>query len=68
MEMTRLENWLVNRAGKAERNIARIDQRLPELSAHSITNVLELGSRDLSSSSIRAGCMGSFLNIISSGK
>ncbi|MGD9055421.1 MAG: class I SAM-dependent methyltransferase [Desulfobacterales bacterium] len=41
--MTRLEKWLINRASKAERNIARIDQRLAELSAHSITNVLELG-------------------------
>jgi ubiquinone/menaquinone biosynthesis C-methylase UbiE len=43
MEMTRLEKWLVNRTGKAERNIARIEQRLAELPVRSITNVLELG-------------------------
>ena len=43
MEMTRLEKWLVNRSGKAERNITRVDQGLAELPAESITNVLELG-------------------------
>ncbi|MGD8305004.1 MAG: class I SAM-dependent methyltransferase [Desulfobacterales bacterium] len=41
--MTRLEKWLVNRTGKAGRNIARINKRLAQLPAESITNVLELG-------------------------
>ena len=43
MEMTRLEKWLVNRTGKAERNMARIERRLTELPVESIANVLELG-------------------------
>lgn len=43
MEMTRLEKWLVNRTGKAERNIARIEHCLSELPAESITTALELG-------------------------
>jgi ubiquinone/menaquinone biosynthesis C-methylase UbiE len=43
MEMTRLEKWLVNRNKKAERNIARIRQRLTELPSEAIRDVLELG-------------------------
>ena len=43
MEMTRLEKWLVNRNKKAERNIARVRQRLAELPSAAIKDVLELG-------------------------
>jgi len=43
MEMTRLEKWLVNRNKKAERNIARVRQRLTALPAEAIEDVLELG-------------------------
>ncbi len=43
MEMTRLEKWLVNREKKADRNIARVRQRLPELPSEALKDVLELG-------------------------
>jgi ubiquinone/menaquinone biosynthesis C-methylase UbiE len=43
MEMTRLEKWFVNRNKKAERNIARVRQRLAELPSEAIRDVLELG-------------------------
>ena len=43
MEMTRFEKWFVNRSRKAERNIARVRQRLQELPAAAIQEVLELG-------------------------
>ena len=43
MEMTRFEKWLVNRNKKAERNIARVRQRLAELPSAAIKDVLELG-------------------------
>ena len=43
MEMTRLEKWFVNRSRKAERNIARVRQRLRELPSEAIQDVLELG-------------------------
>ena len=43
MEMTRLEKWFVNRNKKAERNIARVRQRLAELPSETIKDVLELG-------------------------
>jgi ubiquinone/menaquinone biosynthesis C-methylase UbiE len=43
MEMTRLEKWLVNRNKKAERNIARVRQRLTALPSEAIEDVLELG-------------------------
>lgn len=43
MEMTRLEKWFVNRSKKAERNIARVRQRLQELPSEAIQDVLELG-------------------------
>jgi ubiquinone/menaquinone biosynthesis C-methylase UbiE len=43
MEMTRLEKWLVNREKKAERNIARVRQRLSELPSEALKDVLELG-------------------------
>jgi ubiquinone/menaquinone biosynthesis C-methylase UbiE len=43
MKMTRLEKWLVNRNKKAERNIARVRQRLTELPSEAIGDVLELG-------------------------
>jgi ubiquinone/menaquinone biosynthesis C-methylase UbiE len=43
MKMTRLEKWLVNRNKKAERNIARVRQRLTALPAEAIEDVLELG-------------------------
>ena len=43
MEMTRLEKWLVNREKKAERNIARVRQRLSELPSEALNDVLELG-------------------------
>ncbi|MEE9495802.1 MAG: class I SAM-dependent methyltransferase [Desulfobacterales bacterium] len=43
MEMTRLEKWFVNRSKKAERNIARVRQRLQELPTEAIQDVLELG-------------------------
>jgi ubiquinone/menaquinone biosynthesis C-methylase UbiE len=43
MEMTRLEKWFVNRSKKAERNIARVRQRLAELPSKTIQDVLELG-------------------------
>jgi cyclopropane fatty-acyl-phospholipid synthase-like methyltransferase len=43
MEMTRLEKWFVNRSKKAERNIARVRQRLQELPSETIQDVLELG-------------------------
>ena len=43
MEMTRFEKWLVNRNKKAERNIARVRQRLAELPLAAIKDVLELG-------------------------
>ena len=43
MEMTRLEKWFVNRSKKAERNIARVRQRLRELPSEAIQDVLELG-------------------------
>ena len=41
--MTRLEKWFVNRSKKAERNIARVRQRLQELPSEAIQDVLELG-------------------------
>lgn len=41
--MTRLEKWLINRNKKAERNIARVRQRLTELPSEAIEDVLELG-------------------------
>jgi ubiquinone/menaquinone biosynthesis C-methylase UbiE len=43
MEMTRLEKWFVNRSKKAQRNIARVRQRLQELPSAAIQDVLELG-------------------------
>jgi ubiquinone/menaquinone biosynthesis C-methylase UbiE len=43
MEMTRLEKWLVNRDKKAERNIARVRQRLATLPVKAMEDVLELG-------------------------
>ncbi len=43
MEMTRFEKWLVNRNKKAERNIAKVRQRLAELPSAAIKDVLELG-------------------------
>ena len=43
MEMTRLEKRFVNRRKKAERNIARVRQRLQELPSNAIQDVLELG-------------------------
>ena len=43
MEMTRLEKWLVNRNKKAERNIARVRQRLATLPTAALKDVLELG-------------------------
>jgi len=43
MEMTRFEKWLVNRNKKAERNIARVRQRLAELPSAAIKDALELG-------------------------
>ena len=43
MEMTRLEKWLVNREKKAERNIARVRQRLKALPSEGMKDVLELG-------------------------
>jgi ubiquinone/menaquinone biosynthesis C-methylase UbiE len=43
MEMTRLEKWLVNREKKAERNIARVRQRLSGLPSEAFNDVLELG-------------------------
>jgi len=43
MEMTRLEKWFVNRSKKAERNSARVRQRLQELPSNAIQDVLELG-------------------------
>ncbi len=43
MEMTRFEKWLVNRNKKAERNIARVRQRLAELPPGAIKDALELG-------------------------
>ena len=43
MEMTRLEKWFVNRSKKAQRNIARVCQRLQELPSETIQDVLELG-------------------------
>jgi ubiquinone/menaquinone biosynthesis C-methylase UbiE len=43
MEMTRFEKRWVNRNKKAERNIARVRQRLAELPSAAIKDVLELG-------------------------
>jgi ubiquinone/menaquinone biosynthesis C-methylase UbiE len=43
MEMTRLEKWWVNRNKKAERNIAKVRQRLAALPSEAIEDVLELG-------------------------
>ncbi len=43
MKMTRLEKQLVNRPGKARRNIARLDERLQSLADCAIEDVLELG-------------------------
>jgi ubiquinone/menaquinone biosynthesis C-methylase UbiE len=43
MEMTQFEKWFVNRNKKAQRNIARVRQRLAELPSDQIENVLELG-------------------------
>ncbi|MEJ2098453.1 MAG: class I SAM-dependent methyltransferase [Desulfobacterales bacterium] len=43
MEMTLFEKWFVNRNKKAERNIARVRQRLAELPSAAIKDVLELG-------------------------
>jgi ubiquinone/menaquinone biosynthesis C-methylase UbiE len=43
MEMTHLEKCLVNRNKKAERNIARVRQRLAELPPTAIKDALELG-------------------------
>jgi ubiquinone/menaquinone biosynthesis C-methylase UbiE len=43
MEMTRLEKWFVNRSKKAQRNIARVRQRLQALPSAAIQDVLELG-------------------------
>jgi ubiquinone/menaquinone biosynthesis C-methylase UbiE len=43
MEMTRFEKWWVNRNKKAERNIARIRQRLAELPSAAIRDALEVG-------------------------
>jgi ubiquinone/menaquinone biosynthesis C-methylase UbiE len=43
MEMTRFEKWLVNRNKKAERNVARVRQRLAQLPSAAIKDVLELG-------------------------
>jgi len=43
MKMTRLEKWFVNRSKKADRNITRVRQRLQELPAEAIQDVLELG-------------------------
>ena len=39
----RLEKWIVNRGKKAERNVTRVRQRLQELPAEAIQDVLELG-------------------------
>ena len=43
MKMTRFEKWLVNRNKKAERNVARVRQRLKELPLEKIRDALELG-------------------------
>jgi ubiquinone/menaquinone biosynthesis C-methylase UbiE len=43
MEMTRLEKRFVNRRKKAERNVARVRQRLQELPSNAIRDALELG-------------------------